>query len=383
MRQTAPLLRGGTVAERGPRLHELDGLRGLAALTVFVTHVISTNHDLKAGLAWDFSPIGILWGAQAAVDLFFVLSGFVLALPFVASDRPLEFPRFYARFVFLRVFRIYPAFWFAITFSLAAMLVFNPAGTRETSSWVQSFWQHGPAGVPLSQIVRHFLMIVPFNYRLIDPPSWTLLIEMRMSLLVPLLIFAFRRYGDAYGTAAMLSAVVVAGLSSGLLHFLPMFALGVALARHWERAKSLARAALAHSWGRLLWIAALAAYGNEYLLGNPTISWPSHYLSAAGTAAVMVLAVCDSRASRFLTMAPVHFLGRISYSLYLLHFPIWLVCVSWLLPVTHSLLLTFLVAFPLVCLLSYVSFVAIEQPAIRFSRRTAPPLASPEPSAAV
>ena len=75
------------------RLDELDALRGLAALTVVGQHCLMVSPWIGGGAppgalppAWvgfaGLPPLAALWSGQEAVTLFFVLSGFVLALPF-------------------------------------------------------------------------------------------------------------------------------------------------------------------------------------------------------------------------------------------------------------------------------------------------------------
>jgi peptidoglycan/LPS O-acetylase OafA/YrhL len=351
------------------RLTELDGLRGLAALSVFGSHVMDAFPQTKLSNALQFSPLGIIWDGQSAVILFFVLSGFVLALSFAQYKAAISHPLFYIRFVFQRAFRIYPAYWFALIFSIAAMSVFIPSGVTQASDWAQSLWRHGIADVTPSQLVRHLLLIVSFKYNLIDPPSWTLLVEIRMSLLMPFLVAAFRILGKPCQMAVLL---LLSGL--GLLvhqfYYLPMFALGVALARHWPAVRNMAaKIPRAIFWSGLA--VAIATYGNKDILRlQPGIA-ASEYAAALGAALLISLAVSDNILSALLNSRPVQFMGRVSYSFYLLHLPIFLILVSWMLPVVDSILLVFPVALATSCFASYLSFTWIEQPAIRFSHQLA------------
>jgi len=77
------------------RITELDAVRGFAAVTVVVGHSLTVfpNFDDatrgKSGLALvnavKYSPLALVQSGDAAVILFFILSGFVLALPFLSS----------------------------------------------------------------------------------------------------------------------------------------------------------------------------------------------------------------------------------------------------------------------------------------------------------
>jgi peptidoglycan/LPS O-acetylase OafA/YrhL len=97
------------------RYKQLDSLRGLAALTVFLGHFWGAKINMPFFVALSKTPLSILLNGNAAVIFFFLLSGFVLSLPFVGGEKPLTLTAFYTK----RIFRIYPAFIFAILFSLA------------------------------------------------------------------------------------------------------------------------------------------------------------------------------------------------------------------------------------------------------------------------
>jgi peptidoglycan/LPS O-acetylase OafA/YrhL len=97
------------------RVTQLDGLRGIAALVVVACHVLSTLpgigsvfSDRSVGLSgaamWAiFSPLHVLWNGTPAVHLFFVLSGFVLVLPFSRPGVTRSWASYYAK----RLLRLY------------------------------------------------------------------------------------------------------------------------------------------------------------------------------------------------------------------------------------------------------------------------------------
>src|SRR5690606_33375733 len=94
------------------RLEELDSLRGLAALVVLSQHVLFTIVEPPPII--DYTPLHLLWAGHEAVIFFFVLSGFVLALPFV-DGRPFD----YGPYAIKRVFRI----WLPYVVATAAALL--------------------------------------------------------------------------------------------------------------------------------------------------------------------------------------------------------------------------------------------------------------------
>ena len=84
--------------ETNRRFHELDALRGLAALTVVAHHLrltISLVERPASAVWWEklllFGPLQIFWAGHEAVVFFFVLSGFVLSLPYFSQKRPLPY----------------------------------------------------------------------------------------------------------------------------------------------------------------------------------------------------------------------------------------------------------------------------------------------------
>src|SRR4051795_10695514 len=105
------------------RMHALDGLRGLAALGVVLRHVCS---DTGAN-APDKSLTTDLWMGELrlCVLLFFVLSGFLLAAPWVAAARgEREAPKL-GRYIARRAARIVPAYWLALA---GAVLLLHGTG---------------------------------------------------------------------------------------------------------------------------------------------------------------------------------------------------------------------------------------------------------------
>src|SRR5262245_42624166 len=73
---------GPQVPSRGPRLGELDALRGVGAIAVSLQHVLVPIGSIAALLqVVRLTPLNALIDGTRAVLLFFVLSGFVLAIP--------------------------------------------------------------------------------------------------------------------------------------------------------------------------------------------------------------------------------------------------------------------------------------------------------------
>src|SRR5215468_722575 len=120
------------------RFEELDSLRGLAAVTVVLNHhlnVLPSVFDKTAYVSdqWllaaiKHSPLHILWAGHEAVVFFFVISGFVLALPYFKRDLA------YTPFIFKRVSRIYLPYIVAVGVAMLAATLFSRGGIAALSS---------------------------------------------------------------------------------------------------------------------------------------------------------------------------------------------------------------------------------------------------------
>jgi peptidoglycan/LPS O-acetylase OafA/YrhL len=69
------------ISDKGGRLHELDGIRGIAVLMVFLYHVWTTSGGMQLSLFNKDVSFMLMWG-HSGVDLFYILSGFLLFKPF-------------------------------------------------------------------------------------------------------------------------------------------------------------------------------------------------------------------------------------------------------------------------------------------------------------
>ncbi|RFC33462.1 MAG: Acyltransferase family protein [Candidatus Nitrotoga sp. SPKER] len=175
------------------KLPELTGIRGLAALWVWLYHswfvagsppVYLTSIGLKLTPFFSIGWIG--------VDLFFVLSGFVLVWPFLGLDaRPFSFSEFMHR----RALRVLPAYYFQLALLIAAAT----AGFMwQLPSWENTF--------------SHVLLLHNFDEKwssAINGPWWTLPIEWQFYLIFPLLISLLPRFG-AWHMLVYLSAIMLA-----------------------------------------------------------------------------------------------------------------------------------------------------------------------------
>ncbi len=331
-----------------PRLTAMDGLRGLAAFSVFIWHAWAAFPGRQPNL------LDWLVDGDAAVDLFFVLSGFVLALPYTGkrSDQRLSYPAFLIR----RVFRLYPAYLASISLALAAK--------QFMTSSVFGYGIVKPGAVSHSQILRAVLMVAPgIPVDRIEPVIWSLILEMRVSIVFPFFIYAMRRLRPqmqwfAWGGAAVIGCFVP------LITYPAFFLLGIAIASNLESLKSLA-AGLPAAVKAACWVSALWLFHGAHVLTEVRLQRDT--VVSVAVALLIVLTCATPAASRVLSTAPMRFLGDVSYSFYLVHQPLLFLFISLFLPygiwlcMAGGLLLSWLVA--------WLMFHYLEMPLHQFGRR--------------
>jgi peptidoglycan/LPS O-acetylase OafA/YrhL len=169
-------------ARTGARLGELDGMRAIAMLSVFVFHfALALPPLLSVGDPhWPLALRGyaVLPNLDMGVEIFFMLSGYLIFRPFAAANLTGR-PRPGLRDYFVRrALRIYPAYW-------VALLVLWLVG-----------WVHFEGGASVRHVVTEVLLVhTYFTNATIDgiPQSWTLVVEVSFYAFVPLLAWALSR----------------------------------------------------------------------------------------------------------------------------------------------------------------------------------------------
>jgi peptidoglycan/LPS O-acetylase OafA/YrhL len=363
---------------RAARFVELDSLRGLAALTVVLYHLVllwaqdahPTSRTVLAVLRSTL-PFG-----TEAVMLFFVLSGFVLSLPTISGK-----PQTYFTFTVRRVFRIYVPYLAAIAVSVAGAFWLH--GIVTASAWFHKSWS---APVNWRLVGQHVLFVGAYDTDQFDNPIWSLVQEMRISLIFPLLCGLVLRLKSSwsFAIAAGLGAIALAISKVSILnswrvhdlfHFAGLFVLGIYLARERDRLGAwflrfprLARILI----GVLcLWLYLFA--GDQltefagHLFGSASMD-VSHWITAFGAGGLMIVSLNSAWCHKFLTWSPTLFLGKMSYSLYLWHCIVLLYCVH-LLYGRISLGAILCLVLVLTISVSWCSYRWIELPSIALGRK--------------
>jgi len=302
------------------RLPALDALRGIAALAVCVSHVTffwaETSH--VTGLHLKVLRAFMMWG-HTAVILFFALSGFVLTLNH--SHRRLP----YTAFLAIRIFRIYPPYLVVLGLVTLAIIALQPV----VLPWMTSFVRDTMPEMSVGGFADAAALVTTSDsHASFNVVTWSLVHEMRFSIAFPLMAACLLRSRRAFLAISLgvyiltLWLIPQAGLSPFYMlsdniwasvlitiHYLPCFALGM-----WAAHAYLTRDNLAMP-------IAVQALGIVFTLLVPRYVHDDLLISAWATALIMIAAY-PSRFASFLKIRPLTFLGRISYSLYLIHFPL-------------------------------------------------------------
>jgi peptidoglycan/LPS O-acetylase OafA/YrhL len=301
------------------------------------------------------------------VLLFFVLSGFVLALPYW-SGREFQYGPFTAR----RWARVWMPYMAVVTLAALLGLLLSRFSVPGMSVWFTGSWTNQS----WEGYLNHLLLIgnlEQFGGQFI-PVVWSLRYEMLASLAFPLLLYLGRSLSWpvllALGGALNVLAYAFPG-SLRPLQFVLMFLVGLLLARHKD--------ALVIGFRRLprvshvpLLAMALALYICSWLgwqaFRTPLESAMLDWGITAAAAFAIIVALASRTAQRLLMWRPVRWVGRVSYSVYLTHTLV-LFTVLHLLGRALPIWLLLLVCVPLTLLSSAASYRWVEKPAIEFGRR--------------
>jgi peptidoglycan/LPS O-acetylase OafA/YrhL len=358
----------------------IESLRGIAALMVALfhsIHLLSVDGIPQVYLrtVWDLQGVQasltrilmIFFNGGAAVSLFFVMSGFVLALSLARDRRPV--PELAGAFVMRRFFRIYPPLALNVLVYAAAMWIV-------CGGWPALY--NDPPPSPRAVLVN--LVLVKNS---VNGASWSLIVEM---MAVPFILLAHLLVRGRSPWLILVPAIVgrIALNTPSLVFrvrylqlFLFMFFWGMAIPLI---APLVARRASRGSAAIVLWVGVALLLGARFVFGY----WSRQSLGVEAIGAALLVAVIaygpNLRVLAALDGRVVRFLGRTSYSLYLYH-PVFL---SLGVPLVMALLgptsmpqryplivgLGFaLVTVPPTLLAAKLSYEWIERPVMRFGRR--------------
>jgi peptidoglycan/LPS O-acetylase OafA/YrhL len=351
------------------RFAELDSLRGVAALSVVFLHFvdmffpwarIGSRTQLQRTVLNLIYPF---YAGHEAVMLFFVLSGFVLALPYVSGRQ-----QGYWAFVRRRIVRLYCPYLVALMLAVGGVAIWH--GHLGLGDWADVSWSR-PVDPKL--VLQHVLFVGNYDTEQYNVVFWTLVLEMRISLIFPFLagLIVRVRTLTALLIAAACPLVYQVSIRAwpasepmvATIAFIAAFICGILIAQNLQAIRgwyeSLARLAKVG-----LGAGVLVFYTCSHLVPSRVGQVPM----LMGAAGLIVIALNSNLARRLLGLAVPRFLGRISYSLYLVHVPV-LFALTFALHTRISKTTLFFIYVPTAIGLGTIFNILVEEPFIRLSRR--------------
>ncbi|MBP9153161.1 MAG: acyltransferase [Flavobacteriales bacterium] len=285
-------------SEKSSRFQELDALRGIAALMVVIFHF--TRGKVGEDSILNFGTTG--------VDLFFIISGFVIFMSLTRVKRGIDF-------VINRFSRLFPTYWTVVSFTFILILL-------------KTFLDNQP--IEMSLVGQYLANMTMFQFYMripnLDGPYWTMIVEMLFYIII-LVFFQLKllKWLNTAGVAVILFILLgahfafenmaVRALVYGipLLQFLPLFLAGTVFYKlHISKDGLVGKT--------LLLLFCLVSQVLLYHIAGSSLN----YISQAEYGLMLTvyfglfgLFITDHLS--FIVSRPSLFLGKISYALYLVH----------------------------------------------------------------
>jgi peptidoglycan/LPS O-acetylase OafA/YrhL len=315
------------------RVPALDGLRGVAIILVLLTHALAL--PLNPACRLDAAVRAVAHAGWTGVDLFFVLSGFLITGILLDTRGQ---PRWWRNFFARRVLRVFPLYFGALAVVLALTWFFHWNNQPLALLWSNQVW-YWTYTVNILAALTHGQGTPPYGGH-----PWSLSIEEQFYLLWPLAVARL----SARRILGLAAAVALAGLgfrvwlvwldpivnanaaylaTPGRLDGLMVGAALAVLARRDIGLGSIARVAkpiLAVTVVALYWLG-IVRHGFEHAYKDPVMAIASYPLIALAWGALLVLvlrAPPSSRLARVLSGPALGKWGTYSYGIYLVHLPL-------------------------------------------------------------
>ncbi len=343
------------------RIHYLDSIRGIAALIVVVFHFLSW----KWGDTLQYKMATFVFNGTEAVSFFFVLSGFVLSYSYVNSSRKIEF----GRYLYKRIMRLYPAY----IINVLLLFIYD---IRDYS--FESIFINYERVLP----IKEWLMFQDTHDLYV--PGWTLQIEIIYSVFIIGLILLYRKH--PYWLLLPLLGSYVIG-SPDIRLYMNHFILGICLASVYPTLKNRSFAETKFypwRWGIYLLIFVLFSFVNLarfcrpiddlfHLFWEYNIRW-AHFSGFAAFLFLLIV-ITSKNIQVVLENKVLLYLGKISYSIYLIHWIIglfimdhWSIWGQYLGEGALRFFVMFILFISLSIFAADLMYKYIESPCIRFSK---------------
>lgn len=347
------------------RLDYLDSVRGIAAMMVVVYHFIGWQWSDQTS----FHLASMIFNGADAVSFFFVLSGFVLSYKYFHYNHQLKL----FKFVYKRILRLYPAFIITVFINYFYWMREETIlhSLNDIASFNKGLWQE---------------LAMVLNKHKYYNPGWTLGVEMVHSLLMPLMVFSvIKKKYLLLCVLPIIYFILPNNLGSYGLHF----TLGAVLSYYYKDITNYdfqSSKLFTYRWPiafvtffffSMRHIDRIFDFGEGYDKITKLSGIGMFHYSGIASFIILLYIINNKNTQKWLSKGPFLFLGKISYSVYLVH---WIIVVivmarwsTWL-SLFQNGNLTFAVML-MATILSTVVFATImyygiEKPMIAFSKRT-------------
>lgn len=345
------------ITTTGEYFAEIDGLRFIAIFSVVLYH-ISSNVKMKAiSTLTNNSVFGLLYdNGWHGVHLFFVISGFIIALPFarhfIQGSKRVELKNYFLR----RLTRLEPPYFISIILFFAIQLLAN-----------QTTFSFGLPGVAASMVYLNNIIFNDFSH-FVNAALWSLEIEIQFYILAILFVQVFRLkkikrrlvlIGIILGVP-LLQDLWDPGITT-VYYFLQFFFLGFLLVDFYL---DESRIKLPKAWTVILGLISLI----PVLYNDHRDNTPNQYVFLIAIFIFYYLVLMNGFANKFFTNRYIAIIGGMCYSIYLMHAPIIAALgnLGHYFEITNNLILNLffytLFCLPLVFLPSALYFRYIEKP---------------------
>ena len=375
----AYILRMRRITTSGDYFGAIDGVRLIAILLVFVQHLHERVVRFGAGLYPQWNSESTFATGLMGVHVFFALSGFilyrVLEKPFREGGKP-NLSKYYLR----RLTRLEPPYIIIATLIfLALVLGVSHSQGKFLRQGGQAFWQSYLATITYTHVL---IFGTPPS---VNPPGWTLEIEVQFYLLAPLFVLLLHKIKPIHRRVLGILTVVVVWnwlfavvmplddhrrlvhsprYQMSLLSQLPYFLVGFAVLEL-RRLFASARPSI--------WVDIAAGLGlaGAVILQNPLTPLPAAVWQCFCIGLFLYGALAGGWWGRILGAGLVASLGGMCYTLYLIHLPLMEMLVRFTghvgcgIPYLLYYLIQFCIVIPIVFVVASVFFLIIEQPCMR------------------
>lgn len=344
------------------RYEEFDSIRGIASIIVlfhhsllviphfYTAHFHQNNEKFLISILTN-SPIHILWAGHEMVILFFVLSGFVLSLAQINGEK-----FYYKKYLIKRICRIYIPYVFILVFSYVLYKIYINFSLINNNTNMTSIWFNGMWSSEIHSIKLMILMFLMSGYGThnLNTVTWSLVHEMRISIFLPFLVMFINKKSDVktilhitYAFFALIllwifcvklsinfSNVVIPSLIKNIgysFYYAIFFLFGILLAKYQKILINLC-GKMNYSAKIAVFFASIIGITNEWnipkiglmkyseLLNTRLFfGFINDFITAISVFLLFILVLSSKKISRNFRQPMLLYLGKISFSLYLVH----------------------------------------------------------------